>query len=207
MDIDKTNQWQRHTLCCRYLVAHFARIPTTDWESGSARQIYLEWAVAIHTDAQRELLGAWLVPREGADRWSAVLGDLWTRGAEHIEWAFASGPADAMTVARGRIPSIGHWLEESHPAPSHLFSSSRVRRVVASTRFEVQRLQAAVLRSARRAGGRFASPEAAVACVERHWRNLERHRPAAPIHRSRSTDEPHVQGRARAVVSSGAPAP
>ncbi|MGC4075888.1 MAG: hypothetical protein QM702_02405 [Rubrivivax sp.] len=129
------------------------------------------WAVATHADGHHALLGAWHVARDRNIAWPEVLAELWERGAERIEWAVVPGGKAPVAIAGSEITRVVHWHDASAPLP---VLPPRTKRLLAKSDDVAQRLHAAMLRAARRQGGRFDSAEAAFASLQRQWRRLER---------------------------------
>ncbi|MBK1687838.1 hypothetical protein CKO37_10000 [Rubrivivax gelatinosus] len=100
-----------------------------------------------------------------------MLAELWTRGAERIEWAVVPGGAPPAATADAELTKVVHWHDASTPVP---VLPPRTKRLLAKSDDVAQRLHAAMLRAARRQGGRFDSAESAFASLQRHWRRLER---------------------------------
>lgn len=167
---DRSTEPLADALCCRYLVARFASIGAIG-DDAAAASTALTWGVATHADGHHALLGAWYVPRDGDIAWPEVLAELWTRGAERIEWAVVPGGAPPAAIADAEVTRVVHWRDASAPEPG---LPPRTKRLLAKCEDVAQRLHAAMLRAARRQGGRFDSAEAAFACLQRQWRRLER---------------------------------
>lgn len=164
-------EWQPLALCRRYVVVHF-NLPPVQAENDAGLVLpSLMWAVATHADGHHALLGAWSVPRDGGIAWPEVLAELWSRGAERIEWAVLPGDAPTAATADAELTKVVHWHDASAPVP---VLPPRTKRLLAKSDDVAQRLHAAMLRAARRQGGRFDSAEAAFASLQRQWRRLER---------------------------------
>ncbi|BAL95232.1 hypothetical protein [Rubrivivax gelatinosus] len=164
-------EWQPLALCRRYVVVHFKLPPAQAEKDADLVLASLMWAVATHADGHHALLGAWSVPGGSDIAWPEILSELWTRGAERIEWAVVPGGAPPAAIADAEVTKVVHWRDASAPEP---VLPPRTKRLLDKSDDVAQRLHAAMLRAARRQGGRFDSAEAAFASLQRQWRRLER---------------------------------
>lgn len=194
-EVDRATGRRGHALCCRYVVARFASIRTSVVDE-AASSTSLMWAVGTFVDGEHELLGAWLVPCEDGSACPEVLGDLWARGAERIEWAVVldgTTPPAATIDAPG--PRVVHWHHGCPLTALNVVLPPRARRILTKADAVAQSLQASMTRVARRRGGQFESAESAFACLGRLWRRLDRrlaaeatgHAPRAPRPSSRTS--------------------
>jgi hypothetical protein len=170
----RPDTWLTLPLCSRYVVVHFNLVWMPRDAEDRAASAPTIWAIGTLIDGQHELLGAWLLPPEGSGVWPDVLGELWERGVEQIDWAIVSGQPAPSAGHEAGSPRVGHWLDESALIPPTVVLSPRMNRAIAMAHDRSQRLQAAMRRSARRRGGQFGSPESAFACLVRHWKRMDR---------------------------------
>ena len=199
-------EWPTPPLCRQYLVVQFGSLLEPARVEAAAVGAPLMWAVGTTADGQQELLGAWSRASGDGSTWPDVLGELWARGVEKIRWAGASIQGTPLPGAEAERPRVKHWCAASAQLSLVVASSLRSQRVILSAGDVSQRLQAAMTRSARRRGGRFADAESAFACLDRQWQHLECRLGAGSGGWARRDARPAPRELARAGAASGSPA-
>ena len=88
---DEVRAWQARPLDRLYPILYLDCLMVKTREAGSAanRAIYL--AIGVNTDGQKEVLGLWAAPTEGAKFWLSVVTDLKNRGVQDILIACVDG--------------------------------------------------------------------------------------------------------------------
>lgn len=181
---------QGPALCRHYLTARFALIEARPIEAHGFSPRSIMWALGTHLDGQHDPLGAWPTRAEEGCAWTHVLGDLWERGIERIDWAILPGDEAAPVGRRAGWPIIGHWLNGLPSATPSVPPSTRMRNLLASADEVCMRLQSSLSRASRRRGGQFESVEAAEDCLRRLWQKQSRSPEAEHAARSRVITSP-----------------
>ena len=102
-------------------------------EAGSAanRAIYL--AIGVNTEGQKEVLGLWTAPTEGAKFWLSVVTELKNRGVEDILMACVEGLKGFPEVIEAVYPACAVQLCIVHMVRNSLnFVSGKQRKEVAA---------------------------------------------------------------------------
>lgn len=88
---DEVRAWQARPLDRLYPILYLDCLMVKTREAGSAanRAIYL--AIGVNTDGQKEVLGLWAAPTEGAKFWLSVVTELKNRGVQDILIACVDG--------------------------------------------------------------------------------------------------------------------
>lgn len=88
---DEVRAWQSRPLDKLYPILYLDCLMVKTREAGSAanRAIYL--AIGVNTEGQKEVLGLWTAPTEGAKFWLSVVTELKNRGVEDILIACGDG--------------------------------------------------------------------------------------------------------------------
>lgn len=164
--IDRLRQQRGYALCRHLSVAHFGfvRLPVVAGNANSSGQVPVIWAIGTLADGQSEQLGIWRQQSEADVTWLQVLGDLWIRGVEWIEWATTagvSGPASDHLSPRLRIDT---WHSADLPPSSAGASPGRRGTLVSSVERIARTTQTHLAQSVLRHGS-FESDEAAIAFV------------------------------------------
>lgn len=193
-------RWQQGpALCRRYLTARFALIETRAIEGDGSPPTSIMWVLGTHLDGQHDLFGAWAMRPEYGYAWTHVMGELWQRGVERIDWAILPGNEAAPVGRRGGWPIVGQWLNGETIAERSVLVSPRMRSVLVTGDEACMRLHAWLSRAARLRGGRFESVDVAEACLRRLWQKQSRSPEAAHAARSRLI----IRSLARVPVSLG----
>jgi putative transposase len=88
---DEVHAWQSRPLDHLYPILYLDRLMVKTREAGSAanRAIYL--AIGVNVEGQKEVLGLWTAPTEGAKFWLSVATELKSRGVQDILIACVDG--------------------------------------------------------------------------------------------------------------------
>jgi putative transposase len=88
---DEVRAWQSRPLDSLYPILYLDCLMVKTREAGSAanRAIYL--AIGVNVDGQKEVLGLWTAPTEGAKFWLSVVTELKNRGVQDILIACVDG--------------------------------------------------------------------------------------------------------------------
>ena len=88
---DEVRAWQSRPLDALYPIVYLDCLMVKTREAGSAanRAIYI--AIGVNTEGQKEVLGLWAAPTEGAKFWLSVVTELKNRGVQDILIACVDG--------------------------------------------------------------------------------------------------------------------
>ena len=88
---DEVRAWQSRPLDTLYPIVYLDCLMVKTREAGSAanRAIYI--AIGVNTEGQKEVLGLWAAPTEGAKFWLSVVTELKNRGVQDILIACVDG--------------------------------------------------------------------------------------------------------------------
>ena len=89
--LEEVKAWQARPLQKVYPIVYFDALMVKSREEGSVKTRAVYVALAIDMDGEKEALGLWLAPAEGASSWLAIFGELKARGMEDCFIACVDG--------------------------------------------------------------------------------------------------------------------
>lgn len=89
--MDDVRAWQSRPLENLYPIVYLDALVTRSRQDGGVSQRHVYVALGINTRGEKELLGLWLAPSEGAKFWLTILGELKQRGVNDLLIACVDG--------------------------------------------------------------------------------------------------------------------
>ena len=89
--LEEVKAWQARPLEKVYPIVYFDALMVKSREEGSVKTRAVYVALAIDMDGEKEALGLWLAPTEGAASWLAIFAELKARGMEDCFIACVDG--------------------------------------------------------------------------------------------------------------------
>ena len=168
---DEVRAWQSRPLDRLYPILYLDCLMVKTREAGSTanRAVYL--AIGVNTEGQKEVLGLWTAPTEGAKFWLSVVTELKNRGVEDILMACVEGLKGFPEAIEAVYPHAEVQLCIVHMVRNSLnFVSWKQRKEVAADLRVVY--TAATVEEANAALDAFALKwDAAYPQIAKSWRN------------------------------------
>jgi len=102
--LEELKTWQNRPLSSVYLVTYLDAMIVKVRDKGSVVKKAVYLAIGVGLDGQREPLGLWVSPNEGAKFWLSILTELRTRGVEDILILCADGLKGMAEAVEATFP-------------------------------------------------------------------------------------------------------
>lgn len=89
--LDEMREWQKRRLSECYPIVYLDALVSHSRQDGVAAKRHIYVALGVNMDGEKELLGLWCQPTEGAKGWLAMLSELKNRGVSDILIACVDG--------------------------------------------------------------------------------------------------------------------
>jgi putative transposase len=89
--LDEVKAWQSRPLDAIYPILYLDALQVKIRDEGTVRNKAIYLALGINLDGEKELLGLWISPTEGAKFWLGILTELKNRGVEDVFIACVDG--------------------------------------------------------------------------------------------------------------------
>jgi len=89
--MDEVRAWQARPLESVYPILYLDALVTRSRQDGAVNQRHVYVALGVNIRGEKELLGLWLAPSEGAKFWLNILGELKQRGVNDVLIACVDG--------------------------------------------------------------------------------------------------------------------